>query len=51
MFADHFAAGMAASDRHNPIRHVVLIGDADVAHDLRYDDLIATAEPQVPDER
>ena len=50
MFADHFAAAMAASDQPSPIRHVVLIGDADVAHDLRYDDLLAGADPQVPPE-
>ncbi len=50
MFADHFARAMAGSDEPSPIRHVVLIGDGDVPHDLRYDDLLAGAEPVVPDE-
>ena len=50
MFADHFARAMAESDEPSPIRHVVLIGDADVAHDVKYDDLIAAGEPVVPDE-
>ena len=34
MFADHFARDRAESDEPSPIRHVVLIGDADVAHDV-----------------
>ncbi|MFA9564487.1 MAG: long-chain-fatty-acid--CoA ligase [Acidimicrobiales bacterium] len=50
MFADHFARAMAESEEPSPIRHVVLIGDADVAHDVKYDDLIAAGEPMVPDE-
>ncbi|HEY5662847.1 MAG TPA: long-chain-fatty-acid--CoA ligase [Ilumatobacter sp.] len=49
-FAQHFANAMAASDEPSPIRHVVLIGDADVPHDIKYEDLIAAAEPVVPDE-
>jgi acyl-CoA synthetase (AMP-forming)/AMP-acid ligase II len=49
-FAQHFATAMASSDAPSPIRHVVLIGDADVPHDIKYDDLVAAAEPVVPDE-
>ncbi|CAN5716062.1 long-chain fatty acid--CoA ligase [soil metagenome] len=51
MFADHFARAMATSDEPSPIRHVVLIGEADVPHDLRYDDVLAGAEPEVPAEQ
>ncbi len=50
MFADHFARAMAESDEPSPLRHVVLIGEGDVAHDLLYEDLVAAAEPVVPDE-
>jgi long-chain acyl-CoA synthetase len=49
-FAQHLANTMASSDEPSPIRHVVLIGDGDVPHDIRYDDLIAAAQPVVPDE-
>lgn len=49
-FADHFARALAESEEPNPIRHVVLIGDGDVPHDLRYDDLLGGAEPLVPPE-
>jgi acyl-CoA synthetase (AMP-forming)/AMP-acid ligase II len=50
LFAQHFASAMAASDEPSPIRHVVLIGEGDVPHDIKYEDLIASAEPVVPDE-
>ncbi len=50
MFAGHFAQAMASSDEPSPIRHVVLIGDADVPHDLKYEDLIAGADAVTPDE-
>lgn len=49
-FADHFARAMASSDKPSPIRHVVLIGDADVPHDIKYEDLIASVDPVVPEE-
>ncbi len=49
-FAEHFARALAESDEPSPIRHVVLIGDGDVPHDVRYDDLLPSGEPQVPDE-
>lgn len=32
------------------IEHVVLVGDGDVEHDLKFEDLVAAAEPRVPDE-
>ena len=49
-FAQHLANAMAMSDEPSPLRHVVLIGDAEVPHDLKYEDLIAAAEPVVPPE-
>ena len=49
-FAQHLANAMASSDEPSPIRHVVLIGDGDVPHDIKYEDLIASAEPVIPDE-
>ncbi len=49
-FAQLFADAMAASDEPSPIRHVVLIGEGDVPHDLTYDDLLAAGEPVVPPE-
>src|SRR4051794_29491372 len=49
-FAEHFHAAMASGDSDSPIRHVVLIGDGDVPHDIRYDDLIEAGQPDVPEE-
>jgi len=49
-FAQHFANAMDAADGPSPIRQVVLIGDGDVPHDIKYEDLIASVEPEVPDE-
>ncbi len=49
-FAQHFANAMAASPDPSPIRHVVLIGDADVPHDIKYEDLISGVAADVPDE-
>jgi acyl-CoA synthetase (AMP-forming)/AMP-acid ligase II len=49
-FAQHFANAMATSDEPSPLRHVVLIGDADVPHDVKYEDLIAAGEPVLPEE-
>jgi long-chain acyl-CoA synthetase len=50
VFAQHFANAMATSDEPSPIRHVVLIGDGDVPHDVKYEDLIAVGEPVLPEE-
>ena len=49
-FAEHFADAMATGDGPSPIRHMVLIGDGDVPHDITYEALLAGAEPEVPDE-
>ena len=49
-FADHFARAMASSDEPSPVRHVVLIGEGDVPHDITYDELLAAAEPTLPEE-
>jgi len=50
MFAGSFAQAMDASDEPNPLRHVVLIGEGDVPHDLGYEELIGAAEAVAPDE-
>ncbi|NNE72555.1 MAG: long-chain-fatty-acid--CoA ligase [Acidimicrobiales bacterium] len=50
LFAGLFAAAMEASEEPSPVRHVVLIGDGDVPHDIKYEDLIAAADPVIPDE-
>ncbi len=49
-FAEHLARALDESDQPSPLRHVVLIGDGDVPHDIRYDDLIAAGDAVVPDE-
>ena len=50
MFADHLHRALEESDGDSPLRHVVLIGDADVPHDVRYEDLLAAGTTDVPDE-
>jgi acyl-CoA synthetase (AMP-forming)/AMP-acid ligase II len=50
VFAEHFARNIAEVRSELPLRHVVLIGDGDLPHDLRYDDLVAAGEPVVPAE-
>ncbi len=35
--------------REAGIEHVVLIGEGDVPHDVRYEELLETGEPVVPD--
>ena len=49
-FADHVARALAEGDGPSPIRHLVLLGDGDVAHDTTLDALIDTGDPTVPDE-
>jgi len=49
-FAGLFAKAMAESDGPSPIRHVVLIGDGDGPHDIKYEDLLASVDPVFPDE-
>ncbi len=58
IFADQFfaaaiAQALADSDEPNHVRQIVLIGDGDVPHDMKYDDLIAgmdIVEPTEPEE-
>ena len=55
VFAEHFARNIADIRSQLPLRHVVLIGadaptEAATTHDMRYEDLLAAAEPRVPDE-
>ena len=49
-FAEHLARALDESDEPSPLRHLVLIGDADVPHDIRYDDLVDAGDAVVPDE-
>lgn len=48
IFAEHFARNIAEVRAELPLRHVVLIGNGDVPHDLCYEDLISGGEPVVP---
>jgi acyl-CoA synthetase (AMP-forming)/AMP-acid ligase II len=50
LFAEHFARNIAAVRDDLPLRHVVLMGDGDVPHDLSYEDLIAAGRPLEPAE-
>ena len=50
VFAEHFARNIEAVRSELSIRHVVLIGDGDLPHDIRYEDLISSGEPVVPAE-
>jgi long-chain acyl-CoA synthetase len=50
LFADHFARNIAEVRDQLPLRRVVLIGDGEAPHDMRYEDLLATGRPVVPDE-
>src|SRR4051795_9322246 len=50
VFADHFLRNIAEARADLAVRTVVLIGDADVPCDARYEDLLAVGEPVVPDE-
>ena len=50
IFADHFARNIAEIRSELPLRHVVLMGDGDLPHDVRYEDLIDAGEAVVPPE-
>src|SRR3954469_6648090 len=50
LFAEHFANSIASVRTDLPLRTVVLIGDGDVPHDVKYEDLLAGAKPAMPDE-
>src|SRR5687768_5429826 len=49
-FAENFLRSIADVRDELPIEHIVLIGDADVPHDVRYEDLLGAGEPVTPDE-
>jgi len=52
-FANAIAQALEASDERNNVRQIVLIGDGDAPHDLKYDDLLAgidVVEPGEPEE-
>ncbi|HQZ32778.1 MAG TPA: AMP-binding protein [Ilumatobacteraceae bacterium] len=50
VFADHFLRNIADVRKDLPLKHIVLIGDADVKIKLRYEDLIKAGRPNVPTE-
>jgi long-chain acyl-CoA synthetase len=54
VFVDATFAPLVAAARehmqHDPIRHVVLIGDGDVPHDFGYEKLLASSSPVLPPE-
>jgi acyl-CoA synthetase (AMP-forming)/AMP-acid ligase II len=49
-FAEHFARNIADVRHDLPIRTIVLLGDGDVPHDVKYEDLVNTGQPVVPPE-
>jgi long-chain acyl-CoA synthetase len=50
-FTDAFFAGVVDQVRDDVgLEHVVMIGEGDAPHDLRYEDLLASAKFTVPDE-
>ena len=50
-FVDATFAPLIASIRgRTKLRHVVLLGEGDVEHDVGYDDLVASGKPQLPAE-
>ncbi|MEQ1787511.1 MAG: AMP-binding protein, partial [Acidimicrobiales bacterium] len=50
MFAEHFVRNIAEVRDSLALRHVVLIGDADVPHDLGYEELLDAGNPVTPAE-
>ena len=52
VFTDWLFSGLLEQARPDleHVRQVVLIGDGDVPHDVKYEDLVAAGEPVVPDE-
>ena len=48
LFAEHFARNIAEVRNDLRLRHVVLIGDGDVPHDLSYEELLASGDPKGP---
>lgn len=49
-FAQLFHDAMAASEGDNPIRKVVFVGPGEGPSDIHYEDLLAAAEPEIPEE-
>jgi long-chain acyl-CoA synthetase len=50
-FADPFFAPVIDRVREAVgLQHVVMIGDGDAPHDMKYEDLLAAASPRLPDE-
>ena len=49
-FAEAFKAAMEQAGEESPIKTVVLLGDGDGPHDVRYEDLLASVEPEIPAE-
>ncbi len=49
-FGALFNKAMEEAEGDSPIRHTVLIGDGDVAHDVSYEELLRAGEPKVPEE-
>jgi acyl-CoA synthetase (AMP-forming)/AMP-acid ligase II len=49
-FADHFARNIAPVRGELPLRHVVLMGDGDVPHDIGYESLLEIGSPTTPAE-
>jgi long-chain acyl-CoA synthetase len=50
VFAEHFDRNIAPVRQDLPLRHVVLIGQGDLPHDVKYEELISSGLPAVPDE-
>ncbi|MGD9701426.1 MAG: AMP-binding protein [Acidimicrobiia bacterium] len=50
VFAEHFARNIDPVRSELPLQHVVLIGDGEGPHDMRYEDLIADGFPVIPPE-
>jgi acyl-CoA synthetase (AMP-forming)/AMP-acid ligase II len=50
LFAEHFVRNIAEVRDELPLRHVVLIGEADVPHDVRYEHLVSAGSTDVPPE-
>ncbi len=50
LFADHLARTLGDDHADLPLEKIVLIGEGDVAHDVNYEDLIASGSPVVPGE-
>jgi long-chain acyl-CoA synthetase len=50
IFAEHLIRNIAEVRKDLPIRKIVLIGETDVPHDVKYEDLVETGRPVVPAE-